>query len=589
MATIEELTRATFAFYLVLGGALALILGLVLLARYRHAVDRAMREGDPAPGPAAGLSDHGSPLFGLPPLTFRTVNAKVFGGRSLAFQSASFRSARQAMVRTTVVYMLAGLVQAIVSVILLFTFGGTAFLPLRTVISLWSYAWPIVLTIALIWTRDRRRVLVAGGAYFGALALLAGWAQLVADTPPLQLAGFPLPAVVQPLLVWAGPAVPTGLLLLFLNRRVRTIGPLLLAFFVPALAGAYAAFALMTTDVGMQTIAAAAATFGIHAIVFFCLGQIAGFALFVVPGLALARWVRDLYLRKRVSDQSLILDSVWFMAALVLCSSLAVEQPHWGWLGLVAFAAYRLTVSVGLRPLQDAALARQPARLLLLRVFGNRARSERTLDLLGSNWRYAGPIQLIGGTDVASSGIEPDEFIDFVSGRLATHFIHGPTEMASKLQAIDEAPDPDGRFRINELFCASAAWQATVRELMVRSDLVAMDLRGFCAANHGCIFELGALVDAVRIDRICFVVDDSTDSVFLRDVLEQRWRAMPASSPNACLSRAEVLMLATGGDEVATAGALMHIGDRILAVQKHLRREDAAGGDIVAAASESST
>jgi hypothetical protein len=161
--------------------------------------------------------------------------------------------------------------------------------------------------------------------------------------------------------------------------------------------------------------------------------------------------------------------------------------------------------------------------------------------------------------------------------------------MAPKLQAIDDAPDPDGRFRINELFCASAAWQATVRELMLRSDLIAMDLRGFSAANHGCIFELGALVDAVRLDRICFIVDDSTDRVFLRDVLEQRWRAMPESSPNARLSRAEVLMLATGGDDVATAAALMRIGDRILAVQKHPRREDAPGGDIVAAASGSST
>ena len=98
MAAIEELTRATFAFYLVLGGALALILGLVLLARYRRAVDRAMRGGDPTPGPAAGLSDHGNLLLGLPPLTFRIVDAKIFGGRSLAFQSASFRSARQAMV-----------------------------------------------------------------------------------------------------------------------------------------------------------------------------------------------------------------------------------------------------------------------------------------------------------------------------------------------------------------------------------------------------------------------------------------------------------------------------------------------------------
>jgi hypothetical protein len=563
MAAVEELTRATFAFYLIFGGTLALIIGLVLLARYRRAVDRAMREGSSTISPPATLADHGSMALRVAPITFNVISAAALGGSRKALQSPTFRTAHHAMLRTTIVYVIAGLTQAIVSVVLLFTFAGTAFLPLRTAISVWSYAWPIVLTVALIWARDRR-VWAAGTVFFGALAMLAVWAELVAQTPPLRLAGVPLPAVVQPLLVWAAPAVPTGLLLLFLNRRVRAIGPLLLACLLAGLAGAYAAFVLMTTEPGASALAGTAAALGIEVRGLFYLGQATAFAIALVPGLALARSLRNLYLRKQLSEQSLIIDSMWFMAALVLCSSLAAEQPHWGWLGLSAFAAYLLVVHVGLRPLYHTALQQRPARLLLLRVFGNRARSERLFDLLGSRWRYAGPMQLIAGTDLAASGIEPDEFLDFVSGRLRRRFIHDPAGMMQALREVDNAPDPDGRYRVNAFFCASVIWQATVRELVVVSDLIVMDLRGFSPASQGCIFELGVLVDTVRIERISFLVDDSTDSVLLRDVLEGRWRTMPASSPNAGLSRAEITFLKTTGAEVAAAETLMRMGDQIL-------------------------
>jgi len=553
---MEALTQGGMAFYLPLGGALALLLGLLLLALYRRAVDRAMREGG-AEASVSAARRRTVPAAPAPPLTVRTLAAAPADtARDEHWRSATFRGAGWAIGRTATVYLLAGLVQAVISAVLLLRFQGVELQPLRTAISVWSYAWPIVLTLALIWARDRRRVWTATAVYFGVLVLLGLYAEAVTDAPSLHVAGIPLPAIVQPLLVWAGPAVPTGILLLFLNRRVRAIGPLLLTVLLVALAG---------VDVVRLVMAGPRASAANEYPVLFYLLQALGFALFAIPGYALAVWLRNRYLRKRLSDQTLILDTVWLLASVVLCSSLAVDRPEWAWLGLTAFAGYKLVVRLGLGPLEGAARARPPARLLLLRVFGDQARSEHLLDLLGARWRYAGPIQLIAGTDLATSNIEPDEFLDFLSNRLHTRFIHTDAERDARLQQVDVAPDPDGRFRVNEFFCASGTWQGTVQALMATSDLVVMDLRGFSPANQGCVFELGALVDTVPIDRVVFLVDASTDEPFLQRTLDGIWRSMRADSPNAGAARATATLLATTGREAASVRALTQTGDRLLA------------------------
>lgn len=73
--------------------------------------------------------------------------------------------------------------------------------------------------------------------------------------------------------------------------------------------------------------------------------------------------------------------------------------------------------------------------LLLLRSFSLGKASERLFDALERYWRHAGSIQLIAGVDLATRTIEPHEFLDFMSGKLARRFIDGPAALAQRERA----------------------------------------------------------------------------------------------------------------------------------------------------------
>jgi hypothetical protein len=83
-------------------------------------------------------------------------------------------------------------------------------------------------------------------------------------------------------------------------------------------------------------------------------------------------------------------------------------------------------------------------------------------DLLAARWRYGGSIQLISATDVARGRFEPDEFLDFLSGRLGSAYISTGTDLDQRVAKLDLRPDPDGRYRVNEFFCRNDTWQQTV-------------------------------------------------------------------------------------------------------------------------------
>ncbi len=349
----------------------------------------------------------------------------------------------------------------------------------------WALAWPVVLVLNLFWGPDRRWQAATVAGYVLVLLLLSLPLALSVDVGPLDLGSLTLPPLLQPLFIWLITAAPSIFLLLFLNRRIRSIGPLLLVMMVVAVVGTHLAFlavhapAVQRSAGGPGTRARGRGR-----------GPVlrpppARLRLFLVPGWLTADWLRRRYQAKRISDQTMTFDAIWLLMALIACSRLATEQGALGWLGLLAFAAYRLVVSFGMRPLARGAGAQPNARLLLLRVFGAQRRSERLFDLLGARWRYRGSIQLIGGTDLATTTLEPHEFLDFLSGRLARNFIRGRADLERRVADLDLRPDPDGRFRVNDLFCDGGAWQMAVARLMAQSDVVLMDLRGFSAAQSG--------------------------------------------------------------------------------------------------------
>jgi hypothetical protein len=190
-----------------------------------------------------------------------------------------------------------------------------------------------------------------------------------------------------------------------------------------------------------------------------------------------------------------------------------------------------MTVRLGLKRLATRARPQQKARLLFLRVFGSSSRSEKLFDLLAARWRYAGNIHLISAGDVARARFEPDEFLDFLGGRLASAYINAGTDLDRRLAGLSVRPDPDGRYRVNEFFCRNDTWRETVTRLMALSDLVVMDLRGFRAENEGCIFELRTLIDEVPLHRVTLLIDKTTAKHLLRQTLADLSRNMNPRSP----------------------------------------------------------
>lgn len=241
-------------------------------------------------------------------------------------------------------------------------------------------------------------------------------------------------------------------------------------------------------------------------------------------GIALAQfvlsWVGLAYEQKVFSDAQFEV-FCWMMGAwyiIVLFDSLAVEGSHLldpFHLGLLActvlaLVAYWVAVRFGVRPLHTN------KRLLVLRVFSREQRGERLLAELEEYWRHLGPLMLIGGTDVAMHTIDPAKAANFLRGRLADICVPNAFVLHKRVAAMDEWPDPDGRYRVNEFFCTDDLWKDAVSLLLASSDAVVVDLSEFSASRAGTAYELRLLKERGALPRTAFVVSPQTDREAVR-------------------------------------------------------------------------
>ena len=271
-------------------------------------------------------------------------------------------------------------------------------------------------------------------------------------------------------------------------------------------------------------------------------------------------FLRDRYAAKRSSEFMITVGAIWLLQSLMLGISLSREQGALGAAAAVLpLAAWRFTLFAGLHPVVAAARSRPASRLLLLRVFGFGRRSRRLLDLLGSRWRLVGSIDLIAAPDLASRTVEPATFIEFIRGHLARLFIRTPDHLHQRLAAIDRSPDPDARFRVNQLFCSDDMWKDAVIRLMGEASLVVMDLRGFTPSRHGCVYELQTLLDTVPIGRLLFFIDRTTDRSGLESVLTEHWQRLDAASPNVTSETATLRLLDVSGSDAQAVRQLLAI------------------------------
>jgi hypothetical protein len=261
--------------------------------------------------------------------------------------------------------------------------------------------------------------------------------------------------------------------------------------------------------------------------------SLAGAVLGATASFAFIRWLAGHYRTRRASDQMLSVD---VLMAIFTLSSLLGLTAAFGWIAggcaIASFAAYSFAAHRALRRRQRLAPAVEPQTLLLLRVFGFDRRTQQLLDDLGQRWRYLGPIRLIGGVDLVNTTLEPHEFFEFLNGRLTRAFIKNRDDLEKRLRENAPSPDPDGLFRIEDFYCHDDTWRMTVCSVAGKADAVLMDLRGFSQSNQGCTFELRQLIASVSVPRILLLIDHASDLSLLERTLQDAWRSMPSDSPN---------------------------------------------------------
>jgi hypothetical protein len=588
----DSAAQWAFALSLVVSAA-----AFVVMRLYTRAITRESRRGGAPPRPELSVLERrepASPVAGPLEICVETPDNAVF----VAPRSATFRHAHEAFRKAAWCYVLAGSLHAASSTALLFWFGFYATPVTSSPLTLfacyagifWGWFFVTVVALVLFVGPERRLRMIFLAGYAGMLPLVGALLAAV-GAPPLPFTDVRLidketedlmvsmvramtseavdttsvtfSPFTQPTLFLTLTAAPVMIPVLAFNRFVRgTVGPVFIAF----------ALLLMLGTIVFLDVIAWFAPQPIRVALKDLLGDFTLRVLVAVSLIAAAAtaclallWVTRLYRRMQLSDQTFLFDALWLSVSVWLSAYLMAQgTPLVYLLGLVPFALYKLVQRFGLGRWVASAEPLPNARLLFLRVFGSARRSEKLFDLLAARWRYAGSVQLISATDVARSRFEPDEFLDFVAGRFTARYISSSADLARRIAQLELRPDPDGRYRVNELFCREDTWQQTVMSLIGHSDLVVMDLRGFTSERRGCIFELSALIDTLPLERVVLLADRTTDMVLLRQTLARLWETMDGASPNAAQGIGRLQVIELRGGYARAVRRIMAIGDEVM-------------------------
>jgi hypothetical protein len=507
----------------------AAVISWIALRWYRRSVLRLMRErGTPsraaaAVETAAQQAPPSTPAASLEPLTVALFDVEGSAQSRLSHQAGMGRR------RLSIAYGIgAALYSAVITYLFFLSFDTWP--PLAAWFAQWLvFAWPIVPTLAVVLVLDRYEVirLAAGYVVIGGIATATVTLALQVlrgsfnDAPLTNVFWFVAS------LAFAA-ALPLALLVITGWRRIRAVTPLALSstlvfgfalvLFREAVSEAFNLDAVRSVLLQMSALTNEHVMYyGVFMILVLPVGWVAW---------RLLQYLAARYERKRFSDVQLIVDCWWL---IVTADHIATHlSTNYGFrgiaAGIAAFAVYRISVALALSWQPGPQRSDPKRRLLLLRVFGYQARTETLFDRVAQQWRFHGPVQMIAGVDLATRTADPGDMLAFVGGRLDERYVATPDEAGHRVGGLDMQPDPDGRFRVNEVYCHDDTWRSTLQALLDTNDIVLMDLRGFSSVNAGCVFELEQLVSRLAPEKIVFVYDQTTDLRLLGNCLGDGWQ-----------------------------------------------------------------
>ena len=431
--------------------------------------------------------------------------------------------------QAAVIYMLGGFCFAIISTISMLLADQTPVTLLRLLYLTWIFLFPTCFAVNLVssthWKAGFNVVMI----YF------SGWILLsiinIIISPKFNWA--------QAITLWAViDLLPTILVSTFLFRRIRAVGPMVFTFLAFGFTGGWLLTQKLleqgSKDSSSLIIAIMAKLFeyGLSADSIIVLVEATDFILVALVGWLALQLLKWLYLHKRQSDHSLTLDPILLAFAFINSATLFFHNPWWLLSGLIAFGVYKIVTWIGFAWLNHNRRKTNGVRLLILRVFSLGKRSDQLYSAIAKAWRYVGNLRFITGPDLATSTVEPHNFLDFVSGRLRHRFIDSAERLEHRIADADIFPDLDGRYRILDFFCYDNTWKMVLTRLAKDSDVILMDLRQFSEKHAGCIFEIHELTNNVLLDRVVFIIDKTTDKNFLRNSIEDFFKQLSIDSPN---------------------------------------------------------
>ena len=325
--------------FAVLAGALvAFPAAFFLLALYRRAVLRGMKELTGASPPETL-----APAAEAPPncpLNFALLGAAAFP-RTADSGADAWRAAG--------IYVAAIAVFAsVMTAAWLLATRDVEIGPVKLAILFWTYFWPAVLAVNLVAPTDsgtRWRVVLVYFAVYVPIAV-----GVLARSPDLT--------AVQLLQYWVIiNAVPTVLLYAFLARRIRAVGPIVLAFAMLALLGSQLAVTLLgSSEANMRAAVEFGSALGLGGYGVFWTTMAAGFLIFAIGAWVVLKWFGAQFAAKRLSDETLTIDAM--ILVFGICQSIFLVFEHWTWIGsgFVAFMGYKAAAPLGYRLLPGVAV-----------------------------------------------------------------------------------------------------------------------------------------------------------------------------------------------------------------------------------------
>jgi hypothetical protein len=264
------------AFILLLAAVLTWPIAQGLLRLYSRAVRRSMRRQTPVPSGAAAVSP---PIEGRGASDLRASLFDLPQASTLVAAHGAARLLRDLQLRpwqAALVYAVAGILYGLAMAGAYLVSAGMEVLPIRFLFLAWIFAWPVVLTVAIVAAADRGSRLAVAAGYFGALAALGSIG--IRSNPDLSW--------FQVFLTWALYNLPATILLMtYLSRGVRAVGPLVLTFMLLALTGSDLAVSFAgSEDLYLRATVEIADVFGLGATGALLLLVAFGFVIFALLG-----------------------------------------------------------------------------------------------------------------------------------------------------------------------------------------------------------------------------------------------------------------------------------------------------------------